>query len=261
MYRIVAIAVFIMFVVSTVALAGDAEWVEIKPKQQPKSKDVKSISIKYDMPKKQFKLSEPFYGKAEAGNTGPDFNGVIIYTMNRNGFEENIFHNQSKEFKKGMYTSLTFQAFHQNEHGYTFEPGQNYFDEEGTYRYTISIYSCSDIRKVFQFLDKQCIFPLPSNDTSKLISEEIAPLKSSSIDIVVKGGVKLGYFGDCCKSDADCHPDFSGGCKKNPSTGVSSCAAAFGCETNEDCALAGDNGVITGDCVKGACIAKKCSKP
>ncbi len=158
------------------------------------SNEKTSIGLDFEF-SKSIKVGEPVVLDYQVKYDGKPFKGLVLYTYSREGFDEKHFDKASGKIlsdEPAERPLILLTPFRLNKEG--FSSGSDYFQEEGVYTYTISIYDCQDIEKR---LAKTCDVA-DSIQTEELLA--LQPLISNSQDITVKGG----QFKPECKDSSDC---------------------------------------------------------
>jgi hypothetical protein len=144
--------------------------------------------------KNTYQKGEPFSGEYKIKYSGKPFEGIILFTRSKVGFDKNlselisgrISSDRINEFMKMIFN---IGAFRLNEQGhYT---AADYFFEDGIYEYSISVYSCDAITST---LDKECFTATEDELTG------VSPLKTVTKKIKVQGGKNPS---ECIKTE-DC---------------------------------------------------------
>ena len=133
---------------------------------------------------------------------GDSFVGIVLYTFSREGCSEDNYARSRGTISTGSFEDnlaihkTAFKAFKYNKVGSlgshcSYAAGTDYFFEEGTYTYKLSVYDCSVVENE---LGISCSDAEPSRVA------ELIPMKLALKSVVVEGGVSSSE----CKTNSDC---------------------------------------------------------
>jgi hypothetical protein len=161
-------------------------------------KNLKSgqLNININFPKSIYEIGEKVNGEFRINYSGAPFSAVILETNSRKGFDEKINSVSIQEINNSSASGEEISAFRIYENG--FLSRTDYFNEEAEYYYTIIVYDCNDVQKA---LKKDCEVDNFGHDYINL--ENVAPIKSATKSLVVKGGsIPVGVT--VCQKNNDC---------------------------------------------------------
>lgn len=187
--------------------------------------------------KNTYQMAEPVSGEFKIDYSGKSFNGIVLYTYSKDGFDKKYYAKMRGSISSSNINMMkvAFKSFRLDEHDYS--ASTDYFYNEGNYHYTISVYSCETVSST---LNKDC---------SKIKEEELTnvkPLKTVTKTIKVQGGIspsECRVSEDCTKTCAGCE-DGTQICEQSDEKCMD-CFMDTQCKSGYKCR---DNSCVTWEC-------------
>jgi|SRR3989338_8231699 len=197
-----------------------------------------TLELGISLSKNSYEVGEKVEGEFSLSYEGNPFEGVILYTNSRSECNKSYYSVFVGIIETGSFSDGTLSIFREalqafrldkvDDYGScSYVAGTDYFYEEGTYAYGISVYNCSSIENQ---LNKDC----SEAEFSEIV--RLIPLKSVSKNVFVSGG---SYTSEC-KVNNDC-TNLCGGCESGkqlcrlPSEVCSDCINNFDCKEGYKC--------------------------
>ena len=195
-----------------------------------------TLKLGINLLKDSYEVGETVEGNFSMSYNGESFEGIVLYTYSRADCPEEYYTRiigtiSTGSFDDGTLSILraSLQAFKLTKVGSycSYVAGTDYFYEEDSYGYRISVYNCSTVENE---LGKDC---------SDVESSEVAgltPMKSEFKSVVVEGG----SYPSECKLNSDC-TELCEGCEigkqicRMPSEVCSDCINYFDCKDGYKC--------------------------
>jgi len=162
-----------------------------------------SVNLEILSSKTIYQIAEPVSGEFKFSYSGKQFNGIVLYTYSKEGFNKKYY-----AIMRGSISSsninmmrVAFKAFKLDDYGYL--PSTDYFYNEGNYQYTLAVYNCETVTSK---LNKDCF----NVNIDPFVNEltNVNPIKTLSKTIKVQGGTRPSE----CRENKDCTKTCAG-CK------------------------------------------------